>query len=131
MNKVILYGNLGADPEVRAANSGTQVCTIRLATSERTKDHDGNWGEHTEWHRVVCFGKTAENAGKYLARGSSVLIEGKIRTRKWTDQAGVEKYSTEVIADNVTFGRQSSDGGRARSGGQRANARPVDDDVPF
>ena len=102
VNKVILVGNLGADPETRYLPSGDAVSNIRLATTDRYKEKgSGEMKEITEWHRVSFFGRLAEIAGEYLKKGSSVYIEGRIRTRKWTDQAGVEKYSTEIVADQM------------------------------
>ena len=103
VNKVILVGNLGADPESRQSQAGNTITNLRIATSERTKDRDGNWGDHTEWHRVVCFGRTAETAARFLSKGRQVYIEGKVRTRKWQDREGVDRYTTEVVADQVRF----------------------------
>ena len=99
VNKVILVGNLGRDPEIRAMQSGDKVCNLSLATSERWKDRNsGEMQEKTEWHRVVLFDqKLIEVAEKYLKKGSKVFVEGQLQTRKWTDQQGVEKYSTEVV----------------------------------
>ena len=99
VNKVILVGNLGRDPEIRAMQSGDKVCNLAVATSERWKDRNsGEQQEKTEWHRVVIFDqKIVEVAEKYLKKGSKVYIEGQLQTRKWTDQSGVEKYSTEVV----------------------------------
>lgn len=100
VNKVILVGNLGQDPEMRYMPSGGAVANITLATSEYWRDKQtGEQKEQTEWHRVVLFGKLAEVAGEYLRKGSQVYIEGKLQTRKWTDQQGVEKYSTEVVVN--------------------------------
>lgn len=100
INKVILVGNLGQDPEVRYLPSGGAVCSVTLATSESWRDKaTGEQKEQTEWHRVVLFGKLAEVAGEYLRKGSQVYIEGQLRTRKWTDQAGTEKYTTEVVVN--------------------------------
>ncbi|STD25151.1 single-strand binding protein [Enterobacter asburiae] len=100
VNKVILVGNLGQDPEVRYMPSGGAVANITLATSESWRDKaTGEMKEQTEWHRVVLFGKLAEVAGEYLRKGSQVYIEGQLRTRKWTDQAGAEKYTTEVVVN--------------------------------
>lgn len=144
INKVILIGNLGADPEVRQTNSGTSVGNLRIATNERRKDKDGNWGDHTEWHRVVCFGKTAENAAKYLSKGRQVYIEGRLSTRKW-EKDGVDTWTTEVVADNLRFiGGRDSDGGSyssnpsggGRSGGDASGSQGgasggFDDDIPF
>ncbi len=100
VNKVILVGNLGQDPEVRYMPNGGAVANITLATSESWRDKQtGETKEKTEWHRVVLFGKLAEVAGEYLRKGSQVYIEGALQTRKWTDQAGVEKYTTEVVVN--------------------------------
>ncbi|KJK21098.1 single-stranded DNA-binding protein [Burkholderiaceae bacterium 16] len=102
INKVILVGNLGADPESRYMPSGDAVTNIRLATTDRYKDKSsGEMKESTEWHRIALFGKLAEIAGQYLKKGSQVYIEGRIRTRKWTDQSGAEKYSTEIVAEQM------------------------------
>ncbi|KXV03876.1 single-stranded DNA-binding protein [Caballeronia megalochromosomata] len=102
VNKVILVGNLGADPETRYLPSGDAVANIRLATTDRYKDKSsGEFKELTEWHRVAFFGRLAEIVNEYLKKGSSVYIEGRIRTRKWTDQGGQERYSTEIVADQM------------------------------
>ncbi|SPS02634.1 single-stranded DNA-binding protein [Cupriavidus taiwanensis] len=113
VNKVILVGNLGADPETRYMPSGDAVTNIRIATTDRYKDkQSGEMKEATEWHRVAMFGKVAEIAAQYLRKGSSVYIEGRIRTRKWQDQSGQDKYSTEIVADQMQMlgSRQSSGG---------------------
>lgn len=121
VNKVILVGNLGQDPEVRYMPSGGAVANITLATSESWRDKaTGEMKEQTEWHRVVLFGKLAEVAGEYLRKGSQVYIEGQLRTRKWTDQSGQEKYTTEVVVNvggtmQMLGGRQG--GGSAPAGG--------------
>ncbi len=119
VNKVILVGNLGADPESRTTQSGTTVANLRIATTERQKDRDGTWGDHTEWHRVVCFGRTAENAVRFLRKGRQVFIEGRIRTRKWQDREGNDRWSTEVVCDQLRFlgGRDSGGGGGGYGGG--------------
>ncbi|HFS7477466.1 TPA: single-stranded DNA-binding protein [Enterobacter cloacae] len=146
VNKVILVGNLGADPEVRYMPNGGAVANITLATSETWRDKtSGEMKEQTEWHRVVLFGKLAEVAGEYLRKGSQVYIEGQLRTRKWTDQAGIEKYTTEVIV-NVGGTMQMLGGRPATSGnGQQPMPQPspqtppgsneppmdFDDDIPF
>jgi single-strand DNA-binding protein len=101
VNKVILIGNLGKDPETRYLPSGDAVTNISLATSETWKDRNGEKQEHTEWHRVAFFGKQAEIAGEYLKKGSPVYVEGRIRTRKWQDKEGQDRYSTEIIADRL------------------------------
>ncbi|HFN3754013.1 TPA: single-stranded DNA-binding protein SSB1 [Enterobacter hormaechei] len=122
VNKVILVGNLGQDPEVRYLPSGGAVCSVTLATSESWRDKaTGELKEQTEWHRVVLFGKLAEVAGEYLRKGSQVYIEGQLRTRKWTDQSGQEKYTTEVVVNvggtmQMLGGRQG--GGAPAGGGQ-------------
>eukprot|EP00752_Nemacystus_decipiens_P000809 g809.t1 len=96
-NKVILIGNLGRDPEVRSMQNGDKVANLNIATSERWRDRDGNQQERTEWHRVVIFGRVAEIAERYLKKGSKVLIEGQLQTRKWQDQSGQDRYTTEVV----------------------------------
>jgi single-strand DNA-binding protein len=114
VNKVILVGNLGADPETRYLPSGDAVANIRLATTDRYKEKSsGEMKELTEWHRVAFFGRLAEIVNEYLKKGSSVYIEGRIRTRKWTDQAGQERYSTEIVADQMQMlgGRGGAGGG--------------------
>ena len=114
VNKVILIGNLGADPESRTTQSGTTVANLRVATAERRKDREGNWGDHTEWHRVVCFGRTAENVTKYLKKGRQIYVEGSIRTTKYQDKEGRDRYSTEVVANEVHF---LGGGGQGQGGG--------------
>lgn len=100
INKVILLGNLGNDPEIRYTPNGGAIANLSIATSESWKDRNtGERREKTEWHRVVIFGKLAEIAGKYLRKGSQVYLEGKLQTRKWQDQSGVDRYSTEVVID--------------------------------
>ena len=114
VNKVILIGNLGKDPEIRYAPSGSAICNITVATSRVSKDKtSGEKQEQTEWHRVVMFDRLAEIAGEYLKKGKSVYIEGRLQTRKWTDKEGVEKYSTEIIAQEMTMlgGREGGGGG--------------------
>jgi single-strand DNA-binding protein len=143
-NRVLLLGNLGADPELRYTQNQQPVCTLRIATSERRKGADGNWTDHTEWHSVVTFGKTAENAAQYLAKGRQVLVEGKIQTRKWQDKDGNNRYTTEVIANTVTFVGNKGEGSRGstsdQSGFEAAPIAPIaaaetvafdDDDIPF
>ena len=159
VNKVILVGNLGDDPEARSLNNGGEVVNLRVATSESWKDRDGNRQERTEWHRVVIFN---ENLGKvakqYLRKGSKVYLEGQIQTRKWTDQSGQDRYSTEVVLQRFrgelvlldrrdgggasddygdSFGG-SNDFGSGSGSGSRQPAKPqpafdteLDDDVPF
>lgn len=114
INKVILIGNLGRDPEVRYAPSGAAICNVTIATSRNWKDkNSGDKMEETEWHRVVFYDKLAEIAGQYLKKGRSVYVEGRLKTRKWTDKDGVEKYTTEIIADQMQMlgGREGMGGG--------------------
>lgn len=102
VNKVILIGNLGRDPELRYAPNGAAICNVTIATSRNWKDkNSGDKMEETEWHRVVFYDKLAEIAGQYLKKGRSVYVEGRLKTRKWTDKDGVEKYTTEIIADQM------------------------------
>lgn len=126
VNKVILVGNLGQDPEVRYMPNGGAVANLTLATSESWRDKaDGEMREHTEWHRVVVFGKLAEIASEYLRKGAQVYIEGQLRTRKWTDQSGQDKYTTEVVVgQNGTMqmlGRRES---QPQQGGQQFSGQP-------
>ena len=155
VNKVILVGNLGADPETRYMPNGDAVANIRLATTESWKDKGtGEKKEITEWHRVVFYRKLAEIVGQYLKKGSSVYLEGRIRTRKWQDKEGQERYTTEIEASEMQMlgGRQnsaSSSGGEAEYGGSMLSAsassaqrgfapvkkapsfEDMDDDIPF
>ena len=124
INKVILVGNLGNDPETRYTQGGMAITRISLATTSVRKDKEGNQQERTEWHRVVFFGKLGEIAGEYLRKGSSVYVEGSIRYDKYTGQDGVEKYSTDIIADEMQMlGGRGEGGGASGGGGERA-ARP-------
>lgn len=123
VNKVILIGNLGRDPEVRYMPSGDAVANISIATTETWKDKNGEKQEKTEWHRVAMFGKTAEIAGEYLKKGSQVYIEGRLETRKWTDKEGHERYTTEIRADRMQMLG-------SRSGGSERMAPPPEDDAP-
>ncbi|CAG9169819.1 single-stranded DNA-binding protein [Cupriavidus pinatubonensis] len=141
VNKVILVGNLGADPEVRYTPGGDAVANIRLATTDRYKDkQSGEFKEATEWHRVAFFGKLAEIVGQYLKKGSSVYIEGRIRTRKWQDQSGQDKYSTEIVADQMQMlgGRPAAAGNAGQGtpastggGGGSTGFEDDSDDIPF
>jgi single-strand DNA-binding protein len=102
VNKVILIGNLGRDPEIRSSQNGGKIATLNIATTEFRKDSKtGTSAEHTEWHRISIFGKLADVAEQYLKKGSPVFIEGRIRTNKWTDKAGIERYGVEVICENL------------------------------
>ena len=111
VNKVILLGNLGRDPETRYTTGGDAVTNLNIATSEQWKDKNGEKQERTEWHRVVLFGRQAEIAGEYLKKGRSVYIEGRLQTRKYTDKDGVEKYSTEIVGDRMQLIGGSREGG--------------------
>jgi single-strand DNA-binding protein len=154
INKVILIGNLGADPETRAIPSGTTVANLRIATSESWRDkQSGEQQERTEWHRVALFGRLAEIAAEYLKKGSQVYIEGSLRTRKWQDKQGNDRYSTEIIGNELqmlggrgggggaatgtapapSFAEESSGGGGGGGGGGSSGSRSeeFDDDIPF
>ena len=135
INKVILVGNLGRDPEIRSTASGKPVANISLATNRRWKDRDGNRQEHTEWHRIVCFGRQAEVAGQYLSRGRQIYVEGRIQTRSWEDsETGETKYSTEVVCANFQMLGQRRDSGDAAPAPESASdlgPEPEDDDIPF
>jgi single-strand DNA-binding protein len=154
VNKVILIGNLGRDPETRYTTDGSPVTNLNIATSETWKDKSGEKQERTEWHRVVLFGRQAEVAGEYLKKGRSVYIEGRLQTRKYTDKDGVEKYATEIVGDRMQLlgGRDAGSGGdtdfasgesggrreRGGSGGGKSGgpgkapaADDFDDDIPF
>ncbi len=127
INKVILIGNLGADPETRAMPSGTTVANLRVATSESWRDkQSGEQQERTEWHRVALFGRLAEIAAEYLKKGSQVYIEGSLRTRKWQDKQGNERYSTEIIGNELQMlGGRGGGGGAGAAAGERGGAAPA------
>jgi single-strand DNA-binding protein len=158
VNKVILVGNLGKDPETRYLPSGDAVANFSIATTEKFKDKSGAMQEHTEWHRISFFGRQAEVAGEYLKKGSPVYVEGRIRTRKWQDKEGNDRYSTEIVGDRMQLlgGRGGMEnmqrepamagggdgGGGTRGGGSGGEARKpaakkgggfdeMDDDIPF
>jgi single-strand DNA-binding protein len=150
VNKVILIGNLGRDPETRYMPDGGAITNISVATTDKWKDKNGEMQEKTEWHRVAFFGKLAEIAGEYLKKGSQVYVEGRLQTRKWQDKEGQDKYTTEIVADRMQMlgSRQGMGGGdRDReAGGEGAGARPasrpaaktpggkfddLEDDIPF
>lgn len=122
LNKVQIIGHLGRDPELRYSQSGAPVATLNIATDESYVDKDGNKVERTEWHRVVVFQRSAENCSQYLSKGSLVYVEGKLQTRKWQDQQGQDKYSTEIKADRVQFLDRR---GGAQSQGEDAPRRPA------
>lgn len=146
VNKVIIIGNLGADPEVRYTQGGTAVANMRIATNESWTDKQGNRQDRTEWHRVVVWGKQGENCAEYLSKGRSVYVEGRLQTREWTDNDGRKNYSTEVVADRVVF---LSTGNGVGNGDNRGSSRrndrndstpwfgepsrpgPSDEDIPF
>ena len=126
VNKVILIGNLGADPETRAMPSGTTVANLRVATSESWRDKQtGEQQERTEWHRVALFGRLAEVAGEYLRKGSQVYIEGSLRTRKWQDKQGNDRYSTEIVGNDLQMlgGRGGGAGAAPMGGGPESASR--------
>jgi len=152
VNKAILIGNLGKDPEVRYMPSGEAIANITLATTDTWKDKSGEKQERTEWHRVSFFGRQAEVVGEYLKKGSQIYVEGRIQTRKWQDKDGQDRYTTEIVADRMQMlGSKSSGGGSfevvenrpaaASSGGAAAPAKAApaakgsfdnfDDDIPF
>ena len=141
VNKVILLGNMGADPEIRYMPSGEAVANIRLATTESWKDKaSGEKKEITEWHRVVFYRKLAEIVGQYLKKGSSVYVEGRIRTRKWQDKEGQDRYSTEIEASEMQMLGGKQDGGQQQPERPQQSAAPrpastsfddMDDDIPF
>lgn len=148
LNKVMLIGRLGNDPEIRHTQSGNAVGNLSLATDRRVKDKNGNWNSETEWHRVVCFGKTAENVERYCKKGKQVYIEGRLQTRKWQDKEGRDRWSTEVVANLINFlGSKSDDSGgggstssKSSSGSTMGNSyvppgqennNAQDDDIPF
>lgn len=137
INRVILIGHLGAEPESRVFSDGTSVCNLRLATTDRWRDRaSGEQRESTEWHRVVLFRRQAEIAVEYLRKGSLVYIEGRLRTRKWTDKSGVDRYSTEVEAEEMKMlGKRvdtSSPTGVSANSTNTANAyAQIDDSIPF
>ena len=128
VNKVILIGNLGKDPEVRYTASGEAMCNLSLATTESWKDKSsGEKKELTEWHRISFFGKLAEIAGQYLKKGSQIYVEGSLRTRKWTDKEGQERYTTEIRGDQMTMlGSRQGMGAPAGGGGGGYDSEPTD-----
>ncbi len=115
-NKVLLIGNVGKEPEVRHLESGTAVASFTLATTERFKDKNGAFADQTEWHNIVCWRNLAELAEKYVTKGTQLFIEGKIRSRSWTDQTGQKRYTTEIIADNIRLLGKKSDNPASATG---------------
>ncbi len=120
LNRVMIIGRLGRDPELRYTQSGTAVCSLNVATDESYTDRDGNKVDRTEWHRVSVFQRQAENCANYLAKGSLVYVEGSLQTRKWQDQQGQDRYTTEIKADRVQFLDRKGD---SQSGEQQAPSR--------
>jgi len=136
INKVILVGNLGADPEVRYMPSGGAVTNLRVATTDSWKDkQSGEQQERTEWHRIVLFGRLAEIAGEYLRKGSQVYLEGRLQTRKWQGQDGNDRYTTEIVANDMQMlggrGGQQMPDAPAESTKASAPSDDFDDDIPF
>lgn len=129
INKAILVGNLGGDPEIRYTQGGTQVATFTLATTERWKGQDGQMQESTEWHKIVAWNRLAEICGEYLQKGARVYIEGKIQTRKWKDQNNNDRYTTEIIAREMKMLSQRGASHAGPMSGQ--HGRGVGEDVPF
>ncbi len=141
VNKVILIGNLGRDPEVRTTPSGQPVASFSIATNRRWRDRDGNRQEQTEWHNIVCWGRQAEIAGQYLTKGKQIYVEGRLQTRSWDDrETGQKRYKTEIVCDNFQMLGQRGDAGMtddsyssgaSAAPAQVADAGPEDDDIPF
>ena len=131
VNKVILIGNLGKDPEMRHMSNGDAVTNITIATSESWKDKSGEKQEKTEWHNVCFFRKLAEIAGQYLKKGSSVYIEGKLTTRKWVDKSGVDRYTTEIIADKMEMLGGKPAASEQRVEPVKSDFSDMENDIPF
>lgn len=141
INKVILIGNLGNDPEIRSLPSGQAVANFNIATTERWTGKDGNPGEKTEWHRIVVFGKQAENCKEYLKKGRQVYVEGRLQTREWDDKEGQKRKTTEIVANTVQFLGSGGGSGGGRSRNEDSGTSPVEgepsilgkseDDIPF
>ena len=123
LNKVMLIGNLGKDPEVRYTAGGTAVASFSLATSEKFKGKSGEWEEKTEWHNITLWARNAEVAGEYLSKGKSVYIEGRLQTRKWQDKEGKDRYTTEIVGEKMQMLSGKGEGG-GQGGGQRPAGRP-------
>ena len=124
VNKVIVLGNLGRDPELRHTPAGKAVCTLRVATNESWTDQAGERQERTEWHQIVVWGRSAENCNQYLRKGRSVFVEGRLQTRKWQDKEGQDRWTTEIVADRVQF-----IGGGERGAGAGAGGSPFEGDA--
>jgi len=124
LNKVMLIGNLGKDPEVRYTAGGTAVASFSIATTEKFKGKSGDWEEKTEWHNITLWARLAEIAGEYLSKGKTVYIEGRLQTRKWQDKEGKDRYTTEIVGEKMQMLSSKGEGG----GGQRPAARPSQQD---
>lgn len=120
LNRVELIGNLGRDPEIRFTTNGTAVASLALATSEKLKNKNGEWEERTEWHNIILYGRTAEVAGEYLTKGKSVYLEGKLKTRKWQDKTGKDRYTTEVVGEKMLML-----GGKSEANSEQIDSSPV------
>lgn len=129
INKVILVCTLGKDPEVRQTQNGNAICNLSAATSRKYKDAQGEYQEETEWHRISLFGRMAELAGQYLSKGSSVYIEGRLRTRKYTDKEGIDRYVTEIIGEHMQFLDKKT--ATVRSTNVRKTSPAPEEDCPF
>ena len=130
VNKAILVGRLGVDPELRTTGTGTDVVNIRMATTDRRKEGDA-WVDHTEWHNVTVWGRTAENVAKFCTKGKEIYVEGKIQTRKYQDKSGADRYSTEIVADNVRFLGSRKDNSDPMAQVQSPTFRQNDEHIPF
>ena len=127
VNKVVIVGHIGADPETRCTPSGTAGANFNLATNESRKSSEGEYQDHTEWHSCVLFGKRAEFAGEYLKKGQLVYLEGRLQTRSWEDDSGIKKYKTEVVGNEITMlGKKVGTGSASQEGNDTS-----DDDLPF
>ena len=131
VNKVIVLGNLGKDPEVRHLPNGDAVCNFSLATTESWKDKDGNKQDKTEWHNIVIFRKLAEIAGEYLKKGRPVYIEGRLQTRKWQDKEGKDRYTTEIVADQMQMLGSRDEAKEVSKAPAPANFDDMESDIPF
>lgn len=132
VNKVILLGHLGQDPEMRHLPDGKAIANFSLATSESWKDKDGNKQEKTEWHRVSMFGRLAEVAGEYLKKGAAVYVEGRIQTRKWKDKEGNDRYTTEILGDRLQMlGGKSEPASKPAASNPAGGVEDMSDDIPF
>lgn len=138
LNKAMIIGNLGKDPEVRYTTSGQAVASFSVATTEKYKDKAGEWVETTEWHNIVLWGKLAEIAGEHLAKGKTVYLEGKLQTRKWQDKSGNDRYTTNIVGEKLQFLSPKGDGKPAGNNHPAANSGDSyseppfdDDDIPF